>query len=79
MISTVDLYKELKVIDDVIKAESDSYKKASLKAASLQIKLLHNIRTNMVKTMEKLGVEKVKPKDRDEDKESKTESDTDKA
>jgi hypothetical protein len=60
MISTVDLFKEIKIMEEVIKKENDAYKKATLKAAVLNLKLLHNIRTNTVLVMEKFGVEKVK-------------------
>ncbi len=69
MISTVDLYKEIKKYEDLIKQpekiSDDDYRRAMIKVAILNTKLLHNIRTNMVKTMEKMGVEKVKPKDKD--------------
>ncbi len=51
MISNKDLHEELAVIEEVIKTTEDNYKKATLKALSLQIKLLYNIRTNMVTTM----------------------------
>jgi len=60
MISTVDLFKEIKVMEEVVKGEKDILKKANLKAAILNLKLLHNLRTNSVLIMEKLGVEKVK-------------------
>ena len=60
MISTVDLFKEIKIMEEVVKNEKDGYKKANLKAAVLNLKLLHNLRTNSVLIMEKLGAEKVK-------------------
>jgi hypothetical protein len=60
MISTVDLFKEIKIMEEVAKGEKDVLKKANLKAAILNLKLLHNLRTNSVLIMEKLGVEKVK-------------------
>jgi len=62
MISTVDLYKEIKIMEDAVKKEKDDFKKASLKAQILNLKLLHNIRTNTVKVMEHFQIEKVKPK-----------------
>ncbi len=65
MISTVDLYKEIEKYEDLIaqpKVSDDDYRKAMIKIGILNAKLLHNIRTNMVKTMEKFGIEKVKPK-----------------
>jgi len=67
MISTVDLFKEIKIAEDVIVAEKDAYKKAMLKTQVLTLKLLHNIRTNMVLTMDKMGVEKVKSERRTDD------------
>ena len=60
MISTVDLFKEIKIMEEVTKTEKDAYKKATLKAQILNLKLLHNLRTNSVLVMEKLGVEKVR-------------------
>ena len=69
MISTVDLYKEIKKYDDLIKQPEkigdDDYRRAMIKVSLLNVKLLHNIRTNMVKVMEKFGIEKVKPKEKD--------------
>lgn len=56
MISNNDLHEELSVIEEVVKNETDVYKKASLKALSLQIKLLYNIRTNMVTIMRSLNI-----------------------
>ena len=56
MISNNDLHEELSVIEEVVKNETDVYKKASLKAQSLQIKLLYNIRTNMVTIMRSLNI-----------------------
>ena len=60
MISTVDLFKEIKIIEEVIKKEADPYKKAMLKAMELQLKLLHNIRTNTVLVMDHFKIQKVK-------------------
>jgi len=48
MISNQDLHVELKIIGEVIEKLTDPYEKAQLKASELQIKLLYNIRTNMV-------------------------------
>ena len=69
MISTQDLFKEIKVIEEVVQNEKDAYKKASLKAQVLNLKLLHNIRTNTVLVMQKFGVEKVKAEKNGEQKE----------
>jgi hypothetical protein len=60
MISTPDMYKEIKIMDEVIANEKDDYKKAMLKSNVIIMKLLANIRTNQTKIMEKLGAEKVK-------------------
>ena len=56
MIANRDLHTELEIIDKVIKEEKNDYKKAQLKAASLQIKLLSNLRTNMVTIMKHLDI-----------------------
>ena len=56
MISNKDLHEELTVIEEVVKNTKDPYEKAALKAQSLQIKLLYNIRTNMVTIMKHLNV-----------------------
>ena len=74
MISTADLYKELDNIKDVIAKEKDEYQKALLKSNELIIKLLHNIRTNMVLVMDKMGVQKVKnPNPKTDEKSTKEE------
>ena len=56
MISNKDLHEELKIIGDVINELEDPYQKAMLKAAELKIKLLYNLRTNMVTVMKHLNV-----------------------
>jgi len=60
MISTVDLFKEIKVIEDIIKKEQDPFKRATLKQNELIIKLLHNLRTNIVLVMDHLKIKKVR-------------------
>ncbi len=80
MISTQDLYKEIEKYDDLIGdgkikdpkkvVSDDDFKKAVIKLATLELKLLHNIRTNTVKVMEKFNIAKVKPKKTDESKPS---------
>ena len=63
MISTVDLFKEIKVMEEVVKTLQKAGKDegaANLKAKILTLKLLHNLRTNTVLIMDKLGIEKVK-------------------
>ena len=63
MISTVDLFKEIKIMEEVhknlLKAGKDA-DAAFLKGEILNLKLLHNLRTNTVLIMDKLGIEKVK-------------------
>jgi len=56
MISNNDLHEELNIMKEVIEQTKDPYQKAILKAAELQIKLLYNIRTNMVTVMRHLNV-----------------------
>lgn len=60
MISNKDLYDEIKKIDDTIEQDAISdieFKKASLKAQTLNLKLLHNLRTNMVTVMKHNNIE----------------------
>lgn len=66
MITTNDLNKEIKILEDVVRTEKDINKKATLKSQVLILKLLHNIRTNIVKVMEHYSIEKVKPLKKDE-------------
>jgi len=56
MISNKDLHEELNAISEVIKELTDPYQKAMLKASELKIKLLYNLRTNMVTVMKHLDV-----------------------
>ena len=51
MISNKHLYEEIKILEKICDAEKDDYKKAMLKANLLQVKLLHNMRTNQVVQM----------------------------
>ncbi len=67
MITTKALYSEIELIEQVIEAEKDPYKKASLKSQVLGLKLLHNIRTNTVQVMKHFKIEGVKSKARDEE------------
>ncbi len=69
MITNKDLYKEqtdIKAVLDNPEATALEIAKAQLKASDLTVKLLHNLRTNMVSVMDKFGVEKVKPKVRED-------------
>jgi len=66
MLASDDIREELKYIEDVRLNSTDEESKANLKALSLIIQLLHNIRTNIVITMKNQGIELVKPKDKSE-------------
>ena len=68
MIANRDLHTELDIIDKVIEGEADEYKKAQLKALSLQIKLLSNLRTNMVTIMRHLEIPMKKMAEQQEQK-----------
>jgi hypothetical protein len=61
MLRNKDLYEEINQIDELIKQEKDIRWKALLKIGTLGLKLLHNLRTNLVAIMEKLGAEKIEP------------------
>lgn len=70
MISTQDLYKEIEHYEALVTAtgsiDDQQYKKAMIKLSLLNIKLLHNIRTNTVQVMAKFGVDKVIKKESDQ-------------
>jgi len=57
MISNRDLHEELDKIEKAIENAESDYDKAMLKAQSLQVKLLYNIRTNMVTVMRSLNIQ----------------------
>lgn len=59
MLRNKDLYEEINQIEELAKKEGDNFKKALLKIGTLGLKLLHNIRTNLVSLMDKLGADKV--------------------
>lgn len=56
MISSRDLNLEITAIEKLIAQLDDEHKAAQLKALTLQLKLLSNIRTNMVTIMKHLDV-----------------------
>lgn len=75
MIRTKDLYDEIETLEKTVEtlSKSGSVSEASIiKALVLQIKLLHNMRTNMVLGLKKLGVDLVKPKDKTDEEEVPT-------
>jgi len=67
MLKNRDLYDEIKKIDEVIEKSKDEVEilRAILKANELALKLLHNIRTNQTRLLNKMGVELVS-KEKDE-------------
>ncbi len=76
MISTVDLYEEINKFEERIAdlknpITDDEFRRANIKIALLQTKLLHNIRTNMTRVMDHLKIEKVKARPRNENQETK--------
>ena len=69
MISNKDLYDEIKKIDEVIDQDEITdieFKKSSLKAQTLNLKLLHNLRTNMVTVMKHFKIEFPKARETDD-------------
>lgn len=62
MLSNEDLYDELEGIEATREGLKDPYQKAMLKCSVLSVKLLHNIRSNMVTIMKHLNIELIKPK-----------------
>jgi hypothetical protein len=67
MLANDDIREELKYIEEVRQKTKSEDTKASLKALSLIIQLLHNIRTNIVTTMKHQNIGLIKPKERVED------------
>lgn len=74
MLSNRDTHSELEKIDEVIKnGKPEEVQKANLKATSLLIKLLLNVRTNMVTIMKSyMKIDLIKP-DRREDNDNSEE------
>ena len=72
MITSKDVRVELKaakaIVDDPEAKEIDKIK-ALLKIMEVSIKIALSTRVSLVKVMEKLGVQKVKPRKREEKKE----------
>jgi hypothetical protein len=67
MITNKDINEEITSIDKLVedKVIKDAYQVASIKLASLTLKLLMSMRTNQTLTMDKLGVKKIAPVKRD--------------
>jgi hypothetical protein len=69
MLANADIFDELEAIEKTREELKDPYQKAQLKCSVLTVKLLHNIRSNMVTVMKHLGIELIKPKvERDQSK-----------
>ncbi len=70
MLSNTHLHEELEKIMDIMTNDKDlnSYQRTILIIGTLTLKLIHNIRTNQTMMMEKMGVEKIKPRSRDEER-----------
>jgi len=64
MLSTQHLYEEIEGLEKVAAAEKDEYKRASLKAQILNLKMLHSLRTNSVQIMKHFKIQTVKPKEK---------------
>jgi len=67
MLSNKDLHAEIGSIDEQIEKLDNPYEKASLKASTLMLKLLHNIRSNQVTIMKNSGVSLIESKHQDND------------
>lgn len=72
MLRTDDLYKEISILEEKIK-ENKVTEADKLKAQILNLKLLHNLRSNSVLLMRKMGIEMIKAKT-EKDEEAKSES-----
>lgn len=62
MLANADIFEELEAVEKVRDGLKSEYEKAQLKCAVLTVKLLHNIRSNMVAVMKAQGIELIKPK-----------------
>ena len=72
MITSKDVRVELKAAKEIVDDQETSIKeamKALLKIMEVSIKVALSTRVSLVKVMEKLDVEKVKPRKREEKKE----------
>ena len=62
MLANADIFEELEAVEKVRDDLKSEFEKAQLKCAVLTVKLLHNIRSNMVTVMKSQGIELAKPK-----------------
>ena len=70
MLKNKDLHMEIEAIREVAKGLEDPVEKAKLTAMTLQLKLLHNLRTNMVETMRFFKIPLVKSKRHEDSKDT---------
>lgn len=61
MLSNRDLYAEIETIEKRMEKMPDGPEKDNLKVGTLNLKLMHNIRANMVTIMKHFNVELLKP------------------
>ena len=71
MLANADMHKEIALVDEHIAKEKEPVIKLILKMLTLQVKLLHDIRSNQVTDMEHRGVALIKPKRKPVETESK--------
>jgi len=62
MLTNQDIYEEIEKIETIRESLKSEYEKAQLKGTVLLLKLLHNVRSNMVAVMKSQGIELIKPK-----------------
>jgi hypothetical protein len=64
MLANKDIFKEVELAEKVRESSKDEIAKAQLKMQILTVKLLHNIRTNMVSVMRHNNIPLVEPEDK---------------
>jgi hypothetical protein len=69
MLSNRHIYSEVETAEKVREGLKSEYEKSMLKMAILNIKLLHNIRTNMTTMMKFFKIPLVEPEDKEQTKE----------
>lgn len=67
MLSNRDLYAEIEAIEKRMEKMPDGADKDMLKVGTLNLKLMHNIRANMVTIMKHFNVELLKPQAKKDD------------
>lgn len=67
MLSNTHMHEELEKAENIDFKDDASYRKTVVKLLTLQIKLLHNVRTNQTLYMRFKGVDLRKPKDEEKD------------